>query len=148
MISVCLTTTDLRLRSYYHGLKALAHPQQAQTGFSRGSFEAYQHKLADPAKQRVETLPWLLHGLDQLEEHRRHSMRVSVSATEPGDGGLPTHNRVQFSLCIEQWRITEKIVGYQGMCALLFCLQLPSFVLQGSRAFHVRAKINCDNYSD
>ena len=119
---------DFRSRSYYHGLKALAHPQQAQTGFSRGSFEAYQHKLADPAKQRVETLPWLLHGLDQLEEHRRHSMRVSVSATGPGDGGLPTHNRVQFSLCIEQWRITEKIVGYQGMYAIFFCLLLPPCV--------------------
>eukprot|EP01043_Picozoa_sp_COSAG02_P085161 COSAG02_NODE_22857_length_738_cov_1.062598_2_plen_106_part_01 len=103
---------------YYHGLKALSHPRQAQKGFSRGSFEAYQHVLTDPSKQGVETLPWLLHGLDELEEHRRHSMSASLSeaaqddeTAESGEAGLPplaaTQYQVHFSVCNEQWRITE-----------------------------------------
>lgn len=114
--------------SYYHGLKALAHPRQAQKGFSRGSFEAYQHVLTAPAKQGTETLPWLLHGLDELEEHRRHSMSASVSEAAPYDidqagGGRLTvttsaRNQVHFSVCIEQWRITQKIIGFQSMCAV------------------------------
>ena len=113
--------------SYYHGLKALSHPRQAQKGFSRGSFEAYQHVLSDPAKQGTETLPWLLHGLDELEEHRRHSMSASLSEAqhdapvEAAGGELPlmasTRYQVQFSVCNEQWPITEKLVGYQNMCA-------------------------------
>ena len=125
------------MASYYHGLKALAHPRQAQKGFSRGSFEAYQHVLTAPAKQGTETLPWLLHGLDELEEHQRHSMSASVSEVAPddmdgqaGEGGLAlttsTRNQVHFSVCIEQWRITQKIVGYQRMCAVcLFAVPVP-----------------------
>lgn len=66
------------------------------------------------------TLPWLLHGLDQLEEHRRVSMSASVSEEEapgfPGGGGagaVQPQVSVHFAVCIEQWRIAEKITAYQ-----------------------------------
>ena len=112
--------------SYYQKLEALAHPKQAEKGFSRGSFEAYQQALVDSEKQGMETLPWLLQGLDELEDHRRHSMSASVSdAARDGtdnrsDGGVmpAASSMVLFSVCIQQWRITQKIVEYQAMYAL------------------------------
>jgi hypothetical protein len=146
MRMLALTKCCVRLRfmahhhSYYHGLKALSHPQQAQKGFARGSFEAYQQALSDPSKQGAETLPWLLHGLDELEEHRRVSMSASVS--EPVDGGtagggmMSASIKVHFSVCIEQWRITEKITGYQSMC-------VPPASFHGLWRVHTALRIAC-----
>ena len=78
----CATVIVARLLLTDRSLVVAAHPQQAQKGFPRGSFEAYQQALSgDPdgreaaaAVQQECTLPWLLHGLDQLEEHKRVSL--------------------------------------------------------------------------
>ena len=82
----------------------------------RSSFGTYRQLLADPASAGVPTLPWLLHGLDELAAHHRQSLRES--AKEPASvadlhrtqsGPVP---HIQFAICISQWTIASSMTNF------------------------------------
>ena len=83
---------------------------------ARSSFGTYRQLLADPASAGVPTLPWLLHGLDELAAHHRQSLRESEK--EPASAGDLHRTQsgpvphIQFAICHSQYRLASSMTNF------------------------------------